>query len=205
MSSTSGDTPSFAGSSLLRQLPPFRPPSHTGPGGADLSLSELYISDRSEDSTVPKPFSLLPQRDTHDKEPEHDEDQPILDQDAPVDETFDELFDEEDAAKEKGKRSLNEARATREERLQHDLFVLKKLNASFSVYNESLKDVRSSSEVRSLSTDCTLTSSQNVCFRTSHSNLIGQVVYWTSMSICCNTQKTTRGLYLTRPGKEVRR
>ena len=37
---------------------------------------------------------------------------------------------------------------SREERLQHDLFVLQKLNAAFSVYNTALKDTNSGTEVR---------------------------------------------------------
>ena len=150
MSSTSADTLSFAGSSILRQSPPFHPSTHTGPGGADLSLSELYISDRSEDGTASKPFSLLPHRDEHGKEKECDESGTVYLQDDHIDEE-----DEEDeVVADRGNRSLNGAR-TREERLQHDLFVLRKLNASFSLYNDALKDTKSSTEVCFRSFNCT--------------------------------------------------
>jgi hypothetical protein len=199
MSSTSASTPSFTGSSILRQSPPFHPSSHTGPGGADLSLSELCISDRWEDGTVSKPFSLLPQRDTHHKEPEDDDDDAVSVQGG----LLDGAAGGDEVVVDKGKRSLNETR-TREERLQHDLFVLKKLNASFSVYNEALNDARSSTEVSFCFADCTSTSSQKCLPRMLHSSLIGQVAWWTNMSICCDIQKTTRNLYSMRPGKGVR-
>ena len=39
------------------------------------------------------------------------------------------------------------AAKTREEKLQHDLFVLKKLNAAFEVYKEALKETKSSTDV----------------------------------------------------------
>lgn len=143
---SSADTPSFTGSSILRQSPLFRS-THTGPGGADLSLSELYISDRSEDGTASKPFSLLPQRDAHGRKPGHDESEAVYPQDN------DEADNDDGTITNKGKKSLDEAR-TREERLQHDLFLLRKLNASFSLYNDALKDTKSSTEVLFRSFDC---------------------------------------------------
>jgi hypothetical protein len=145
MSITSADTPSFADSSILRESPPFRSSSHTGPGGADLSLSELYVSDRSEDAPLSKPFSLLPQRDGNAEKPQYDEEDNDVFSGGCVQEGE---ADEGDATMmDKGKRSSTAARS-REERLQHDLFVLKKLNTSFSLYNDALKDTRSSTEVK---------------------------------------------------------
>ncbi|KAF8514138.1 hypothetical protein JB92DRAFT_2920224 [Gautieria morchelliformis] len=139
MSSTSADTPSFAGSSILRQSPPFHSPADTDPA-ADLSLSELYISDRSEDVTVSKPFTLVPPRGEGCGEAGCDDDLNEVNHDT--------------VATDKGKSSLSTARS-REERLQHDLFVLKKLNASFSLYNDALKDTRSSTENVALQLDRT--------------------------------------------------
>jgi len=137
MSFTSADTPSVAGSSILRQSPPFLSQSHTGPGGADLSLSELYISDRNDDSpAATRPFSLLPERNGGIEE----ERSFFSDSGGVVEE------EDEEATIHKRRDSAGEARQ-REERLQRDLFVLKKLNASFSLYNEALKDARSSTEV----------------------------------------------------------
>ncbi|KAF8513103.1 hypothetical protein BU17DRAFT_77235 [Hysterangium stoloniferum] len=141
---TSADTPSFADSSLLRQSPPFR--SHRGADSgaivADLSLSELYISGRS-DAVEEEPFSLLPPHANKTTTPQDikDEATSFNDCDAQVEASN----DGDGIIFEKGKQSLNEVR-TREERLQHDLFVLKKLNASFSLYNNALKDARSSTE-----------------------------------------------------------
>ncbi|KAF8585930.1 hypothetical protein K439DRAFT_1008527 [Ramaria rubella] len=140
MSWTSGDTPSFAGSPLLRESPPFH--SHTGPGGADLSLSELYISDRSGDGSASKPFSLLPQRDEDVPGLENEGDPALFD----ADDQLDDAEEEDPTVMDKRKRPLHETR-TREERLQHDLFVLRKLNMSFSLYNDALKDTRSSTEL----------------------------------------------------------
>lgn len=153
MSSTSSDALSFAGSSILRQSPPFHSSSHTGPGGADLSLSELYISDREEDATVSKPFSLLPQRpqrEVYNGVLGRDESEPVLNHN----DNGNEVDDDEELVADQGKRSLSEARS-REERLQHDLFVLKKLNGSFSLYNDALNDTRSSTEVRCFCIVCT--------------------------------------------------
>jgi len=142
MSITSASTPSLAGSSILRESPPFGIPSNTGPGGADLSLSELYISDRSEDASPQKPFSLLPQRAENEEGIRYNDEEDVFG------ERDGEAEAGEDGATmtEKGKSSANTARM-QEERLQHDLFVLKKLNSSFAMYNDALKDARSSTEV----------------------------------------------------------
>jgi len=37
---------------------------------------------------------------------------------------------------------------SKEEKLQHDLFVLKKINSSFAVYRDALRDTQSANEVR---------------------------------------------------------
>ena len=137
MSSTSADIPSF-GSSLLRESPPFC--GSTGPGGADLSLSELYVSDRSEDATQSKPFSLLPQCEANEETDKYDNEETIFTK-ADVKKAE---ADEDDVTILQKRQSSS--RVAREERLQHDLFVLKKLNSSFRLYNEALQDTRSSTE-----------------------------------------------------------
>ncbi|KIJ49498.1 hypothetical protein M422DRAFT_27863 [Sphaerobolus stellatus SS14] len=147
---SSADTPSFAGSSILRESPPFSSAAYTGPGGADLSLSELYISEREEDNPRSRPFSLLPlQHAQHDATEEERGDHSVFSDSGG-------LVEEEGDVTIVGERksSFNEARQ-REERLQRDLFVLKKLNASFALYNGALKDVRSTTENVALQLDRT--------------------------------------------------
>jgi hypothetical protein len=61
---------------------------------------------------------------------------------------------EEESEEKKAEDAENRRRVaarTRQERLQHDLFVLQKLNAAFSVYNSALRDTRSATEVCGIS------------------------------------------------------
>lgn len=116
--------------------------SGTGPGGNDLSLSELSLSDRPQPGPSRKPkFSLLAQ-------PLHQDDlsdgSAVADGDYDPDATeqLDETMTQEDVEK---ARKL--ASRTREEKLQHDLFILKKLNSAFDVYKEALRETKSSTEV----------------------------------------------------------
>ncbi len=55
---------------------------------------------------------------------------------------FDATMTQEDM--EKAKRI---AAKTREEKLQHDLFVLKKLNSAFEVYKDALRETKSNTDV----------------------------------------------------------
>ncbi|CDO75358.1 hypothetical protein BN946_scf184966.g26 [Trametes cinnabarina] len=114
--------------------------SRTGPGGDDLSISELSISERARiKSSHRRPFSLLapPQSPEADESAVADEDA----EDAEADAGMDETMRQEDV--EKAKRL---AAKTREEKLQHDLFVLKKLNSAFEVYKEALRETKSSTD-----------------------------------------------------------
>ncbi|KAI0316258.1 hypothetical protein OF83DRAFT_1164431 [Amylostereum chailletii] len=128
-----------SGSRLLSESPlstPYPSSSHTGPGGDDLSLSELSLTDR-----LPRrPFSLLPHpEDTTFTLHDHDTTFTLHDHDTNMEELG--ARDEDQESK-----SEHSSARTREEKLQNDLFVLRKLNSAFAVYNEALKATESSTE-----------------------------------------------------------
>lgn len=115
----------------------------TGPGGADLSLSELSLSDKPFTRDGPR-FSLLAPQPA----PSHpfSSDQSVI---AEVDEYDDGTGAtanmEEDVANTAVSGRAVAAKA-REEKLQRDLFILKKLNSSFSVLNDALSIAKSATE-----------------------------------------------------------
>ncbi|OSD06799.1 hypothetical protein PYCCODRAFT_1403572 [Trametes coccinea BRFM310] len=114
--------------------------SRTGPGGDDLSLSELSLSERTRTKSAHRrPFSLLapPQSPEADESAVADEDAEDAEGGAGMDATM----TQEDV--EKARRL---AAKSREEKLQHDLFVLKKLNSAFEVYKEALRETKSSTD-----------------------------------------------------------
>lgn len=128
--------PSNSSSSSISNL------SRTGPGGDDLSLSELSLSECPQHVPSRRPkFSLLaqplPQRMSS-----HSDDSAIADEDADED-GLDHTMTQEDV-----ERAKKLETKTREEKLQHDLFILKKLNYAFEVYKEALKEAKSGTEVR---------------------------------------------------------
>ncbi|KAI0066161.1 hypothetical protein BV25DRAFT_1821045 [Artomyces pyxidatus] len=104
--------------------------SHTGPGGDDLSISELSLPRRHPPT---RPFSLLAQPTEAAGPSHHDET-----------EVEEEELDGGDAEDDEKQRRL--AARTRDEKLQNDLFVLRKLNSAFSVYNDALKETQSGTE-----------------------------------------------------------
>jgi hypothetical protein len=125
---------SASGSRLLSESPPHR---STGHGGADLSLSELSLSDRP---THARPFSLLarPQEDPATPQREDREQS---------------LFKEE--GQEEAQAHIEQTPAqTREERLRSDLFTLRKLNSAFALYNEALSATESGTEVCLIVASC---------------------------------------------------
>jgi hypothetical protein len=125
-----------SGSQLLSESPMLPSPSHTGPGGDDLSISELSSSDRT--LTFQKPFSLLASPPTPARGEEGGEDLHIA--------VSEEGRKDDDSEKaEQGKR--HDAKL-RDEKLQSDIFILKKLNASFALFNEALQDAGSANHVR---------------------------------------------------------
>ncbi|KAK7053288.1 hypothetical protein VNI00_003914 [Paramarasmius palmivorus] len=98
---------------------------------ADLSISELSISDRT---AIPEqPFSLLA------RPPPKQPDEPQPDAEGEEDEAV--KADEEEQAK--TQRLLGKQR---EEKLHRDLYVLKKLNSAFTAFNSTLDDVGAANE-----------------------------------------------------------
>lgn len=132
---------------LSQSLPspdPFDASSHiyTGPGGADLSLSELSLSDKPHSRDGPR-FSLLapppaPLRFSADQSTILEGEECEEGEDANVD-------GRDDANNTIVERVV--AEKAREEKLQSDLFILKKLNASFAVLNDALKTTKGATEV----------------------------------------------------------
>jgi hypothetical protein len=148
-STPSSFLPNASDSQLLSgSLPspePFDSPSHTGPGGADLSLSELSLSDKDTENFHfhDKPrFSLLAPTTT-------------------TSQTFwpDQSGISEEDEYEEGNNEGSEndvdttmigrvaAAKAREDKLQSDLYVLKKLNASFALFNDALRSTQTATEV----------------------------------------------------------
>jgi len=155
------------GSRLLSQSPQFSfnsasSSSHTGPGGEDLSLSELY------------PDNRLPERERHHNPKSRT--RPSIAQalgfGAPLDQSDDlsllGALEEEGAGEEREEEEEEEAEAeadvtvrvggedaektviaaqSREEKLQSDLFVLRQLNGAFAVYNDALREAQGGTEV----------------------------------------------------------
>lgn len=136
---------------------------------ADLSISELSISDRRPESpsssSSSRPFSLLAQpaspstpvqtRRSNPKEVgdensnehedlEDDECGEITQKQITVDDEQAATSDSED--REQVKRT--KAKLLREDKLQNDTFVLRKLNAAFSSFNEALEGVGDANEAR---------------------------------------------------------
>jgi hypothetical protein len=102
----------------------------------DLSLSDLSIQDR--DDIMSRPFSLLSRPDPITSPLQTGE--PGEDKPGGID--GDEIQDRETARRQDAK--------AREEKLQSDLFILKKLNASFAAFNEALAATGSLNDVRLL-------------------------------------------------------
>lgn len=127
-----------------------RSTSQADPDNSDLSLSELSLGTGHLQSGAreKRPFSLLAR-------PIQDESAVVDDDDAQVEGQgeghgaeggeMDATMTQEDI--ENAKRL---AARTREEKLQHDLFILKKLNAAFEVYKDALRETKSATDVRSL-------------------------------------------------------
>lgn len=116
--------------------------THTGPGGADLSFSELSLSDKPYTHDAPR-FSLLapppaPPRLSADQST-------ILEGDEYEESGATSVDEHDDANHTVMQRAV--AHKTREEKLQSDLFILKKLNASFAVLNDALLATKGATQV----------------------------------------------------------
>lgn len=163
------DTPNLlsGGSQLLDQSPQFSFNSassslHTGPGGDDLSLSELYPDNRlpkTEPQTRnPKTRPSIAEALGFGAPLDQSDDQSVLhaleegeereEEDAGIGE--DEEGTEADVTVRGGDEDANRtsiAAQSREEKLQSDLFVLRQLNGAFAVYNDALREAQGGTEV----------------------------------------------------------
>lgn len=127
-SADSSDITFTSGSRLLSESPPAPSSSsishsQTGHGGDDLSISELSLTDRP---SPPRPAA--------------NSDDPFNDDsvDGIADTTAQPQNDEQ---------TKRRAAKLREEKLQRDLFILKKLNSSFALFNDALQDTKTGTEV----------------------------------------------------------
>ena len=106
--------------------------SHIGSTHQDISLSDLSLKDR--DDVMSKPFSLL-------SRPEH---VTPLSQSRELGDLTD--MGHGDEAEDQEASSRQSAKA-HEEKLQNDIFILKKLNTVFSAFNEALDATGSINDV----------------------------------------------------------
>ncbi|KAN0091156.1 hypothetical protein V8E55_004722 [Tylopilus felleus] len=114
---------------------------HTGPGGADLSLSELSLSDKPYSRDGPR-FSLLAPPPAPSR---FSTDQSTIIEGEECEEGNASVDSEHDDANNTMMARVDAEKA-REEKLQSDLFVLKKLNASFAVLNDALRATQGATE-----------------------------------------------------------
>ena len=146
---------SQSGSRLLSMDSPTFPAdsshSRTGPGGDDLSLSELSIS--NPDSIMNKPFSLLarfnppPQSPTDLATPTRENKtgaSPEGHHTKGSGEIVDAELQDEGEDTEATRKKTQELR---DEKLKSDMFILKKLNAAFELFEEALEETGSANEV----------------------------------------------------------
>jgi hypothetical protein len=171
------------GSRLLSQSPQFSfnsasSSSHTGPGGDDLSLSELDLDNRLPAQREPQTQTQTQTRHHNPKSRTRPSIAQALGFGAlPLDQSDDlsvlgalEEDAEEEREEEEGAEVEAEAEAdvtvrvghgedaektgiaaqSREEKLQSDLFVLRQLNGAFAVYNDALREAQGGTEVSPL-------------------------------------------------------
>ncbi|GJE95490.1 DASH complex subunit Duo1-domain-containing protein [Phanerochaete sordida] len=135
-----------SGSRLLSESLVHPSTSSRGGGGShdagDLSLSELSLTDPSQPPPHRRrPFSLLAQPRSPSPKSFHLHGSALAEEEEEYDEEVNDTMTPEDA--EKARRA---AGRTREEKLQSDLFMLKKLNSAFEVYKEALRETKNSTE-----------------------------------------------------------
>ncbi|KAJ4483390.1 hypothetical protein J3R30DRAFT_1773231 [Lentinula aciculospora] len=118
---------------------------------ADLSISELSLSDRPSPSSS-RPFSLLarpaspstPIR-TRPYSPEEDDNQDLDNEEGEITQKQITVDDGQVTAEEREEATRTKAKL-REDKLQNDLHVLRKLNTAFSSFNEALEGVGDANE-----------------------------------------------------------
>ncbi|KAI0342173.1 hypothetical protein BDW22DRAFT_244883 [Trametopsis cervina] len=146
---------SDSGSRLMSESLLSASSSRTGHGGDDLSLSELSIGDLPTQAPPRRKFSLFAQptspsvadesaladEDEEEQGQEYEEGEGEADEGGLEEGGFDETMRAEDIEK-----AQRVAAKSREEKLQSDLYILKKLNAAFDLYNEALRETKSSTD-----------------------------------------------------------
>jgi hypothetical protein len=156
------------GSRLLSQSPQFSfnsassSSSHTGPGGDDLSLSELDLVPKREPQKTHNPKSRtrpsIAQALGFGGAPlDQSDDLSVL---GALEEDVGEEGEEEEGAEAEAEADVTVrvghvedaettgiAAQSREEKLQSDLFVLRQLNGAFAVYNDALREAQGGTEV----------------------------------------------------------
>jgi hypothetical protein len=91
-----------------------------------------------------QPFSLLAKPDPDFSTPKRENNIPSPHLTLEKNQSHEELLDDDDdSGKAQHQRSKN-----REDKLQRDIFILKKLNASFELFNEALRETGSAQDVR---------------------------------------------------------
>lgn len=135
---------SDSGSRLLSESLLSGSSSRTGHGGDDLSLSELSLQDRPVQPPRRK-FSLFAQP----LSPQAADESAVVEEEeaeggggALDEDVFNETMRPEDIEK-----AQRVSAKSREEKLQHDLSTLRKINASFDLYKQALKETRSNTDV----------------------------------------------------------
>lgn len=160
--------PTSGGSRILSESPQFSigSGSHsTGPGGDDLSLSELYLDNRPPQPPVqarnnPKTRPSIAQALGFGAPIVHSQDASasVLEEESEGGQGAEEEWEEDDgndsnAAADVTVRAGEDADPThlaarsREEKLRSDLFVLRQLNGAFAAYNDALRATQSGTEV----------------------------------------------------------
>ncbi|KAF8973247.1 hypothetical protein BDZ97DRAFT_1912806 [Flammula alnicola] len=143
-SSTNSPDISASGSRLLSLESPLlasdTSSSRTGPGGDDLSLSELSLSDHT--AIMRKPFSLLAKVEADLTTPTRNRKAENTEVHAADDVKNDRASLNDVTLEDTGKQVAK----LREEKLQSDIFILKKLNASFEKFNEALQETGSANQ-----------------------------------------------------------
>ena len=115
---------------LLSESPLIGRSSHSDIHSSDLSIHDLPAGDRGEGQAV---------------NDEHEEDE--VEEDLRGEGDQGEEEEEGDEDEEAQIRRARKAARTREEKLQNDLFLLKKLNNAFSLYTDALRSTQSSTDV----------------------------------------------------------
>ncbi|KJA19894.1 hypothetical protein HYPSUDRAFT_43764 [Hypholoma sublateritium FD-334 SS-4] len=118
-------------SPILSSINPY---FNAGSCGEALSLSDLSLSDQT--AITEKPFSLLARAESEPAAPTHNPQTTNPDaRDENLSENSDDVFEKESLEK-----IQQQTTKLREEKLQSDIFILKKLNASFGLFIEALQD-----------------------------------------------------------------